>query len=71
METTLGTVRVFDYDIDIHGARVVVVRTPLHAGCTSDGEIDCNIRLLKDDLDAVAKRMKEAIRKQAKEPLFG
>ena len=64
------TVSVFDFAMDIHGARVVVRTEPLCAGCLSDGEIDTNIRLLKDDLDTVAKRMKAAVRKQAKAPLF-
>lgn len=36
---------------------------------SADGEIDANIKLLKDDLDAVAKRMKAAIRKLAAAPL--
>jgi hypothetical protein len=66
----VSTVRVFDFEINISGARVVVRREPLCPGCTSDGEIDANIKLLKDDLDAVAKRMKTAIRKQAKEPIL-
>ena len=67
----MGTVRVFDFEIDVfHGARVVVKREPLCAGCLSDGEIDANIKLLKDDLDAVAKRMKEAVRKQRASPIF-
>ena len=65
----MGTVRVFGYEIDIHGARVVVEVQPLCTGCLTDGEIDANILLLKQDLDAVAKRMKVAIRQQAEEPL--
>ena len=65
-----GTIRVFDFDIDINGARVVVVRKPLHGGCLSDGEVDANIRLLKQDLDRVARRMKQAIREQRAKPLF-
>ena len=66
-----GTVRVFDFDSDIHGARVVLRREPICAGCLTDGEIDTNIKLLKDDLDAVAVRMKAAVQKQKKKPLFG
>ena len=64
-----NTVRVFDFDINIHGARVVVRQGPLCPGCLSDGEVDGQIRLLKADLDAVAQRMKVAIRKQASQPL--
>ena len=65
-----NTVKVFDFDIDINGARVVVAREPISPGCLSDGEVDDEIKLLKDNLDAVAARMKVAIRKQAKQPLF-
>jgi hypothetical protein len=61
----MGTVRVFDYEINFSGARVVA-REPLCPRCLHDGEIDANIKALKDDLDAVAKRMKEALRQQAK-----
>ena len=39
----------FDFEINIHGARVIVVRTPLCAGCHSDGEIDANIEALNRD----------------------
>jgi hypothetical protein len=65
-----NTVRVFDFEVDqVRGARVVVRQEPLCQCCLSDGEIDANIKLLKDDLDAVAKRMKAAIRQQAREPM--
>ena len=67
MTNTIGK---FDYKIDIHGARVVVAKEPLCSGCLSDSEIDTNIQLLKDDLDAVATRMKAAVRKQAQKPDF-
>ena len=61
---------VFDFKIDIHGAKVVVVREPLMAGCLDDGTIDANIKALKDELDAVAVKMKPAVRKQAMQPDF-
>jgi hypothetical protein len=64
------TVGAFGFEIDIHGARLVSKREPLCAGCRSDGEIDNNIRLLKNDLDAVAAQMKAAIRKQDRDPIF-
>ena len=66
----MKTVQVFDYEIDVHGARVIVQREPLCPGCLSDGEVDAQVRLLKDDLDAVARRMKVAIVKQRKQPIF-
>jgi hypothetical protein len=58
----------FDFEIDIHGARVVAARLPLMPACLDDGTIDANIRALKDDLDAVAVKMKAAVRPQAKQP---
>jgi hypothetical protein len=33
---------------------MIVVRKPLMPRCLSDGEIDANIRSLKQELDAVA-----------------
>jgi hypothetical protein len=66
----MGTKRVFDFEIDIHGARVVVCREPICPPCSSNGEIDTNIQLLKEDLEAVAERMKKAINKRAKKPDF-
>jgi hypothetical protein len=59
------TVEVFDFDIDTHGARVVVRLHPLCSGCHTDREVDANIKRLKDDLDAVAERMKAALQEQA------
>jgi hypothetical protein len=65
------TVKTFDFTIDIHGAAVVSRRgVRLCPGCLSDGEVDAQIQLLKDDLDAVATRMKKAIREQATRPLL-
>ena len=49
-----NTIGAFDFVIDISGARVIGVRERLCPGCKSDGEVDGNIRLLKEDLDAVA-----------------
>jgi hypothetical protein len=64
----VSTVRAFDFDFGIYGAYVVIRKEPICPGCTSDGEVDIEIKRLKDDLDAVAKRMKMAIREQAKMP---
>ena len=61
----------FGYEIDIHGANVVVEVTPLHPACLSDGEIDFHIQALKDDLDRVASEMKAVINHPARRPLFG
>ena len=63
------TVEVFDFDIDTHGARVVVRLHPLGSSCHTDREVDANIKLLKEDLDAVAERMKAALQEQASKSL--
>jgi len=65
-----NTVRAFDFEIDINGARVTTAQHPLCPGCLSDREVDAQVKLLTDDLEAVAERMKQAIREQAKHPLF-
>lgn len=49
-----GGFEVFDFECDIHGAAMIVERKPLMPRCLSDGEIDANIRSLKQELDAVA-----------------
>jgi len=63
------TVEVFDFDIDSDGARVVVRLHPLCSGCHTDREVDANIKLLKEDLDAVAELMKAALQEQASKSL--
>lgn len=65
-----NTVGIFDFEIDIHGAVVIARQERLFAGCVTEGEIDTNIALLKQDLDAVATRMKAALREQAKKPIL-
>lgn len=56
-----GTVGVFDFDMGATGPFFVSCRAPLSSQCASESEIDANIRLLKEDLDAVAARMKRAL----------
>lgn len=63
------TVEVFDFDIDSDGARVVVRFHPLCPTCLTDREVDANIKLLKEDLDAVAELMKAALQEQASKSL--
>jgi hypothetical protein len=66
-----GTVEVFDFEYDpLDGARVFVRRSPIMAGCLSDREVDANVKLLKDDLDSVAKRMKAEIKRRASKSPF-
>lgn len=64
------SVAVFDFSIDIHGARITVAREPICSACLSDIEVDTQIELLKQDLDYVSIRMKTAIRQQKKKSLF-
>ena len=45
----------------VHGAKLMARSHQLTAGCTADDEIDTNIQLLKDDLDACAKEMKRLV----------
>lgn len=67
----MSTVGAFNFEIDAQGARVIVNRTPLMGGCLSDSEVDANIQILKEDLDAVARQMKKAIREQQSQSPFG
>ena len=60
----------FDFEIDIHGARVVAARLPLMPACLDDGTIDANIRALKDDLDAVAVKIKQPSARRPSSPIF-
>lgn len=64
----MGTVGRFDFDISHIGAKVIdaETRSQLSNHCLTDGEVDHQIKLLKEDLDAVAKRMKKAILAQRK-----
>jgi hypothetical protein len=61
---------VFDIETDIQGARVVVARTPLMAGCRSDGEIDANIDRIIAELNGLRPKMKAANRVQNLKPDF-
>jgi len=64
--------RSFDFEISIHGAKVVAAREPLMSNSMSDGEIDAHIKRLKNELDQVGEEMKAAVRMQALRPIeFG
>jgi hypothetical protein len=47
----VSTVRVFDFDFDVYGAYVVIRKESICPGCSSDGEVDIEMRRLKDDLE--------------------
>ena len=57
-------IAVFDFEIEVHVCTDCGLTEPLHGGCLSDGEVDVEIGLLKENLDRVAVRMKRAIREQ-------
>jgi len=63
--------RPFDFQINNHGARIEVTRTPLHSACLTDDEVDNQIDNLKRELDSLAAEMKQAIIKQREKPPFG
>lgn len=60
----------FSFKIDVSGAAICVGDHRLSAAALSDGGIDGQVALLKDQLDQVAGRMKRAIREQAKQSVF-
>ena len=54
----------------VHGARVMARSLELTSNCISDDEIDTNIQLLKNDLDACAKEMKRLVEVNSRGSLF-
>jgi hypothetical protein len=54
----------------IHGARVMARSLELTGHCISEDEIDTNIQMLKNDLDACAKEMKRLIELNSRGSLF-
>ena len=61
MARTIGK---FDFDEGVHGVRFTSASLGLSAVCLSDGQIDADLVILKEDLDAVAMRMKAALSKR-------
>ena len=57
-----GILDKFYVEHGVHGARVMARSHQLTPGCISDPEIDANIQMLKDDLDACAREMKRLIK---------
>jgi len=54
----------------IHGVRVLARSLELTSNCISDDEIDTNIQMLKNDLDACAKEMKRLVAVNLRGSLF-
>lgn len=57
-----GILDKFHVEHGIHGAKVVARSDQLTPGCILDDEIDTNIQMLKNDLDACAKEMKRLVK---------
>ena len=54
----------------LNGAYVIADRTDLCPGCMSDGEVDAQIRRLKQHLDRAAVQMKRAIKDAEGQPIL-
>jgi hypothetical protein len=65
-----GILDKFYVEHGIHGARVLARSLQLTPGCTSNAEIDTNIQMLKDDLDACARDMKRLLEMNRRGSLF-
>ena len=65
-----GILDKFYVEHGVHGARVMARSLNLTPGCTSDSEIDTNIQMLKDDLDACARDMKRLVEMNRRGSLF-
>jgi hypothetical protein len=59
MASTIGK---FNFECDALGGVLKANTLLLSARCLTDGEVDEYVQMLKDDLDAVSKKLKKAIR---------
>jgi hypothetical protein len=53
-----GILQKFHVEHSVHGVKVIARSHQLTGDCSTDGEIDLAIQMLKDDLDACAREMK-------------
>ncbi len=61
----MGTLQKFDFREEWpRGLQLFVTTDPFMPSVASEDEIDWQIQALKDDLDAVARRMKKALTKR-------
>ena len=65
-----GILDKFYVEHGIQGARVMTRSLQLTAGCGSDVEIDANIELLIDDLEACAREMKRLVKINCSQSMF-
>jgi hypothetical protein len=68
--TVTGILNKFYVEHGPHGARVMARSLQLSGGCTSDEEIDVNVQMLKDDLEACAREMKRLLKVNRSGSLF-
>jgi hypothetical protein len=70
-ETTMtGILNKFYVEYGIQGPRVMARSHQLTAGSFSDEDIDANVQMLKDDLDACAREMKRLVKVNRSGALF-
>jgi hypothetical protein len=65
-----GILDKFHVEHGIHGARVVSRTLQLTGFCTTNGEVDTAVQMLKDDLDACAREMKRRLEVNRRGSLF-
>jgi hypothetical protein len=65
-----GILNKFHVERGAYGARVMARSQQLTGPCTSDEEIDGNVQMLKDDLDACAREMKGLLKLDRSGSLF-
>ena len=65
-----GILDKFYVEHGIQGARVMTRSLQLTAACSSDVEIDANIELLIDDLEACAREMKRLVKINRSQSMF-
>jgi hypothetical protein len=65
-----GILNKFHVEHGVQGARVMARSLQLTAGCMTEAEIDLNIQMLKEDLDACEKEMKRLIKINSSGSMF-
>lgn len=62
--------RLLNFEADAGGVHFVARRERLTPGCMSEEEVDLWAQSLRSEIDIVAARMKDSLRKQKTKPLF-
>jgi hypothetical protein len=65
-----GILNTFGVEHGVRGAKVLARSRDLTADCISDAEIESNIEMLKDDVDACRREMKRLVRPNRSGSLF-